>query len=178
MSERIDQARRTALRLTGLVVAGIAGCATDDSSDETGTQQGDGTDVEPAAGTSTTATLDLREANVTAVEVEQRDESVRFSVTLYHDDDGEDRYANWWQVESLDGERFGRRKLLHAHSTDPFTRSETVDISDGTACVVVRGHDQTHGYGGQAMLVDSDSGETRAINQGSESRSFSEAECP
>jgi hypothetical protein len=33
---------------------------------------------------------------------------------------------------------------------------------------VVRGHDQTHGYGGQAMVVDLTTGETRAVRQGDE----------
>ena len=46
------------------------------------------------------------------------------------------------------------------------------------ACVVVWGHDQTHEYGGQAMLVNVDSGTTAAETQGSERRSFTEADCP
>jgi len=217
MTRGIQQARRRALRLMGLVVAGGAGCATDDTGRETGTQQGSEAESPPPGGTrtvtddagaangvtdtdpagdsgtstepnptaepasteeSTTDSLDLREANVTAVEFEERDGSLRFSVTLYHDDDGEDGYANWWQVESLDGDQLGRRKLLHAHSTDPFTRSETIDVPDGTTCVVVRGHDQTHDYGGQAMLVDLENGETVAVDQGTAPRSFSAEECP
>jgi hypothetical protein len=114
--------------------------------------------------------LDLREANVVDVEF---DDSSRFDVTLYHDDDGEDGYANWWQVETLDGERLGRRELLHAHGTRPFTRSASIAVPDGTAYVVVRGHDQTHGYGGQAMVVDLDTGATEAVRQGPEPRDFS-----
>lgn len=47
-----------------------------------------------------------------------------------------------------------------------------------TACVVVRGHDETHGYGGRAMLVTLDSGATRAVEQGNEAASFTEADCP
>jgi len=125
--------------------------------------------------------LDLREANVVGVELaggggSTGDGSVRFDVTLYHDDDGESGYADWWQVETLDGARLGRRELLHAHSTAPFTRSETVSIPDGTTHVVVRGHDQTHGYGGQAMVVRVDSGETERVRQGPEPRSFSDFE--
>ena len=99
-------------------------------------------------------------------------------MTLYHDDDGEDGYADWWQVEALDGDRFGRRELLHPHSTAPFTRSETVEIPDGTDCVVVRGHDRTHGYGGRAMLVDPGTGATRAVDQGSERRPIGDEDCP
>ena len=118
--------------------------------------------------------LDLREANVVGVEFEQSGGSSRFSVTLYHDDDGESGYADWWQVETLDGEQLGRRTLLHAHSTAPFTRSETVSIPDGVRYVVVRGHDQTHGYGGQAMVVELGTGATEAVRQGPEPQDFSD----
>jgi len=129
-------------------------------------------------GGTTTPGLDLREANVTAVEFEGGDGSYDFDVTLYHDDDGEDGYADWWQVESLGGEQLGRRTLLHAHSTAPFTRSETIDVPSGTTCVVVRGHDQTHEYGGQAMLVNLDTGATRAVEQGPDPATFDASDCP
>jgi hypothetical protein len=122
--------------------------------------------------------LDLREANVVDVGIDRQDGRVRFEVSLFHDDDGEDEYANWWQVETLDGKRLGRRELLHAHSTAPFTRSETIEIPDGTPCVVVRGHDQIHGYGGQAAIVNLDSGKTVFVRQGSEKRSFEASACP
>ncbi|WP_435347738.1 hypothetical protein [Haloarchaeobius sp. HRN-SO-5] len=167
--------RRTVLAGTGSVLAGaLAGCSGSGdgvSTDSQGPADDDPTDddaqTDPATGTGGTTTdcLDLREANVTAVSVEQSGEAVRFSVTLYHDDDGEDGYADWWQVETLDGERLGRRDLAHPHGTREFTRSATVDVGDAT-CVVVRGHDQTHGYGGQAMVVDLATGDTRAVRQG------------
>ena len=99
-------------------------------------------------------------------------------MTLFHDDDGEDGYANWWQVETLDGERLGRRELVHPHSTAPFTRSATIDVPGDVACVVVRGHDQTHGYGGRAVLVDVGTGATSAVRQGPEPRAFGPADCP
>jgi hypothetical protein len=124
------------------------------------------------------ADLDLREANVTAVAVRSDGGDVRFDVALYHDDDGEDGYANWWQVEALDGTRLGRRDLLHAHGTREFTRSATVSVPEGATCVVVRGHDQTHGYGGRAMLVNLDSGATRPVEQGPEPRAVDGADCP
>jgi hypothetical protein len=120
-----------------------------------------------------TGDLDLREANVVGVEFERSGDAYRFSVTLYHDDDGEDGYANWWQVETLDGTRLGRRDLLHAHSTAPFTRSETVSVPADTGDVVVRGHDQTHGYGGQAVVVDLETGTTHVVAQGPEPRDLS-----
>lgn len=117
--------------------------------------------------------LDLREANVTAVDFESLSASTyRFSVTLIHDDAGEAGYANWWQVETTDGRMLGRRELLHAHGTREFTRSETIEIPSGTTRVVVRGHDQTHGYGGRAVIVNLETGELEAVRQGPEQQSF------
>ena len=90
---------------------------------------------------------------------------------------GESGYANWWQVERLDGTRLGRRELLHAHSQQPFTRSETIAIPAEVRCAVVRGHDETHEYGGQLLMVDLDSGEMRAIEQGPDPRPVDESDC-
>lgn len=84
-------------------------------------------------------------------------------MTLYHDDDGE---------------RLGRRELGHPHSTAPFTRSETVGVPGETACVVVRGHDRTHEYGGRAVLVNLERGATRGVSQETEPRSFAGVDCP
>jgi hypothetical protein len=122
--------------------------------------------------------LDLREANVVGVDIEEQGESCTFDVTLHHDDDGEDGYANWWQVERLDGTRLGRRELTHPHSQQPFTRSTTVEIPTEVDCVVVRGHDQTHGYGGQAAVVGLDAGETQLTDQGQERQSLDAGDCP
>ena len=117
--------------------------------------------------------LDLREANVTAVDYESLGGNrYRFNVTLIHDDDGEPGYANWWQVETMDGRQLGRRELLHGHGTREFTRSEIIDIPEGTTRVVVRGHDQAHEYGGQVMIVDLETGETETVRQGPEPESF------
>jgi len=153
--------------------------------DTTTTAGADDTDVTDrdtdttATGTETDADggLDLREANVVGVEFDRQGSRYTFDVTLHHDDGGEDGYANWWQVERLAGSRVGRRKLLHPHSNQPFTRSDSFEIVEAR-CVVVRGHDQTHGYGGRAMLVNLETGATRAVDQGSEPQSFSESDCP
>ncbi|GCF12134.1 hypothetical protein Harman_00690 [Haloarcula mannanilytica] len=192
--------RRSALAVLGSSLAALAGCGgfQVESGEETSTDGGGGNQpteipvtadrTEPPEGqtggttenpTTTAPDLDLREANVVGVEI--TDESggdYRFDVTLYHDDDGEEGYANWWQVETLGGDQLGRRDLLHAHSTAPFTRSETIAVPDDVACVVVRGHDQTHGYGGQAMTVAVPGGATRAIQQGSERQTVAESDCP
>jgi len=145
--------------------------ATDTETDTTETDT-------PASTTVATTTLDRREANVVGVEFEPVDGGIKFGVSLNHDDNGEDGYADWWQVERLDGTQLGRRELLHAHANQPFTRWETIEIPAVVTCVVVRGHDQTHGYGGVAMLVSLDSGELRSIDQGSEPQSFETSDCP
>jgi hypothetical protein len=166
MAPRQDLSRRRLLSSLPALVA-VAGCA----GDEGGSPPENG---DENAGEE----LDLREANVVDVAFEKRDETYTFDVTLHHDDDGEEGYANWWQIEGLDGTRLGRRDLSHAHSQQPFTRSETVEIPPEVTCVVVRGHDQTHEYGGRAMLIDLDSGASRAVAQGSQSRSFDTDGCP
>ncbi len=150
--------------------AGLAGCTATDA-------RGPGRETTPPDTTTddaatTAGELDLREANVTRVSVEPADGRFRLSVTLYHDDDGEDGYADWWQVETLDGERLGRRSLAHPHGTRPFTRSTTVELP--TDRVVVRGHDQTHGYGGRAAIVAIPDGAVEFVDQGPERRSFAD----
>ncbi|MGM0590301.1 MAG: hypothetical protein ACQETI_01510 [Halobacteriota archaeon] len=146
----------------------------DDGVETDGEQTGAPTD----GGETTDDELDLREANVVDVAFEAQDDGeYRFDVTLHHDDDGEDGYANWWQVETLDGERLGRRELLHAHSAQPFTRLETISVPTDTHCVVVRGHDQTHEYGGQAVVVNFETGATTPVRQGPDPRGFADFDC-
>ncbi|SFH77121.1 hypothetical protein SAMN04488066_1284 [Halorubrum aquaticum] len=160
----------------GLTLAFLAGCVDRDPTDPgvggSGSPEGNGSEPPESE------ELDLREANVVDVAFETAADGYAFDVTLHHDDEGEDGYANWWQIERIDGTRLGRRDLLHAHTQQPFTRSETVSIPDDAGCVVVRGHDQTHGYGGLAALVELDSGARRFVDQGPEPRSFGEDDCP
>jgi hypothetical protein len=169
--------RRRLLTVSGSVLAGLAGCTGD--ADATATEGETAADDSDAGsdGDAQSADLDLREANVVAVGVEEVDGGYRFDVTLVHDDDGEEGYADWWQVETLDGERLGRRELAHAHGTREFTRSATVPVPDGTACVVVRGHDRTHGYGGRAVIVNVETGSESGVRQGPERQSVADRGC-
>jgi hypothetical protein len=159
--------RRRFVALAGAsALAASAGCSASPGESDAAAQ---------ANATTTTLSaesLDLREANVVGVEHEGDGDAYQFSVTLFHDDEGEQGYAYWWQVETLSGDRLGRRDLLHAHGTERFTRSENVEIPAGTRYVVVRGHDETHGYGGRAVVVDLDEGTTEGLRQGPEPRTF------
>lgn len=83
--------------------------------------------------------------------------SWRFDVTVRHDDEGWDHYANLWQVvhpETL--EVYGERELLHPHDNEqPFTRSRSgITIPDDQTVVRVRARCETHGFGGREVLVD------------------------
>ena len=100
--------------------------------------------------------LDLREANVLdVVSTLLPDGMVRFDVTMVHDDAGEaPSFADRWVVEDLEGNLLGERILLHAHGSEPFTRSATIPIPETISVVVVRGHDALHGFGGQAIRLD------------------------
>jgi hypothetical protein len=174
--------RRAFLTGSGMVIAGIAGCTGNEERDpktETAgpTESPEGTDVSETDRMG--EDLDLREANVIDVGIEPDDDgTVRFDVTLFHDDAGEDGYANWWQVETMDRTRLGRRELLHAHGTEPFTRTTTIDVPSQVTCVVIRGHDQTHKYGGQVLLVNVETGNSRTVRQGPEAKQFAELDCP
>lgn len=182
--------RRLVTGIAGFVsLAGCLGIGEDSSPPgaETETITADSNDTTTAADEPATSMvtdvegsdLDVREANVMAVEFDSVATSTyRFDVTLFHDDEGEDGYADWWQVEDLDGDSLGRRELRHAHGTREFTRSERIDVPSGVTCVVVRGHDEIHGYGGRAAVVNLDSGQTEPIDQGAERTAVDSSACP
>jgi hypothetical protein len=81
----------------------------------------------------------------------------RFSVTVEHNDQGWDHYADIWQVvhpETL--EVYGVRELLHPHDNEqPFERSQSgIAIPSDVDTVLVRAACNKHDYRGQAILVD------------------------
>ena len=80
-----------------------------------------------------------------------------FSVTLRHDDEGWDHYADLWEVVHPEsGTILGERVLAHPHDNEqPFTRSQSgIEIPTGLERVVVRSKCTVHGYGGRSILVD------------------------
>ncbi|WP_419913525.1 hypothetical protein [Hoeflea sp.] len=97
------------------------------------------------------------EVEVVAVDAERQSSGLwRFSVTLLHDDEGWDHYADRWDVVGPDGTVYGKRVLAHPHENEqPFTRSLSgVEIPDGVTSVTVRGHDSVHGLGGKELVVE------------------------
>lgn len=95
-------------------------------------------------------------ADVLDVDVSCNSDSIcRFDVTVRHDDEGWEHYANQWEVLSPDGEILATRKLMHPHDNEqPFTRSlDNAKIPGGLLEVLVRAHDLIHGYGGKGIVV-------------------------
>jgi hypothetical protein len=78
--------------------------------------------------------------------------SYQFSVTLKSPDSGCDRYADWWEVVTAEGELVYRRILAHSHVDEqPFTRSGgPVDVTPEDA-LFVRAHMSAGGYAGTAQ---------------------------
>lgn len=80
----------------------------------------------------------------------------RFDVTVRHDDEGWEHYADSWEVVDPNGRLITRRVLRHPHvGQASFTRSQVgFSIPDHLEWVTVRGHDKIHGYGGAEKKVE------------------------
>ncbi len=92
---------------------------------------------------------------VTAVQA--TDATWRFDVTVEHNDEGWDHYANAWQVvDPREMQAIGERVLLHPHDNEqPFTRSLSgIRIPVELTTVIVRARCEQHGFGGQTVLID------------------------
>ncbi len=96
------------------------------------------------------------EADVVRAEATVNGEGVySFSVTVKHDDEGWDHYADRWEVLTPEGKLLGSRVLMHPHvGEQPFTRSlYGVDIPPGVEEVLVRAHDSVHEFGGKTFIL-------------------------
>src|SRR5210317_921595 len=96
------------------------------------------------------------EADVIKVDVKRTGgDTYFFKVTVRHEDEGWDHYANKWDVVAPDGTILGTRTLYHPHVDEqPFTRSlSDVKISESITEVTIRAHDSVHEYGGQTVIV-------------------------
>ena len=79
-----------------------------------------------------------------------------FSVTLKHNDEGWDHYANEWQVLAPDSKILATRTLYHPHVNEqPFTRGTSgVEIPKEITTVYVIAKDTVHGLSSKAVEVD------------------------
>ena len=97
------------------------------------------------------------EANVLEVNViPSAGNTFSFEVTVEHEDEGWDHYADAFEVLSPDGEVLAVRTLYHPHVNEqPFTRSlGNVVIPYHIGEVIIRAHDSVHEYGGEEIRVE------------------------
>lgn len=97
------------------------------------------------------------EADVLGVEVSCNSDSIcQFDVTVKHDDEGWEHYANRWEVLNRNGEILATRELAHPHDNEqPFTRSlRGVRFPENLSEVIIRAHDLVHAYGGREFVVE------------------------
>jgi len=95
-------------------------------------------------------------ADVLKVEINKMNANLyQFKVTVSHDDEGWEHYADKWDVLTPDGKILGSRTLFHPHVEEqPFTRSLVgVRVPEGVHQVTVRAHDRPDGYGGKTITV-------------------------
>lgn len=97
------------------------------------------------------------EADVIKVEVKMKDNNIyNFDVTVSHQDEGWDHYADKWDIISPDGTVLSTRTLHHPHVNEqPFTRSlSAVKVPEEVDDVTVRAHDSVHEYGGKVVTLE------------------------
>ena len=98
-------------------------------------------------------------ADVQSVKVVKSGNTYRFQVTVSSPDTGCNKYADWWEILTVEGELLTRRILLHSHVNEqPFTRSGELSEIDESQILIIRAHMNTDGYGGQAMIGSIQSG--------------------
>ncbi len=99
----------------------------------------------------------LEYAQVAKVKTSKRaDGSYCFDVTVRHNDEGWNHYADGWEVLDINGNHLATRVLGHPHEQEqPFTRSKCgIDIPKDVSKVVVRAKCNKHGFGGKSYIVD------------------------
>ena len=146
---------RTSKILTGGAIALwlLASCSTMPSTREVKKAKEASAPVSIQESSDSMQSFEMTESSrVTAVEMTPSGSGYRFAVTVESDETGCDRYADWWEVMTPEGELLYRRILAHSHVDEqPFTRSGgPVEIGEDDV-VVVRSHVSSDGYSAQAM---------------------------
>ena len=111
---------------------------------------------EASVGSSITVAGEEGCADVIDARIDGGDGRFTVSATVRSADTGWDKYADLWQVQTIDGEVLGERVLAHPHETEqPFTRSlGGVSIPVDVADVVIVARDSIAGFCGSAFTVE------------------------
>ena len=93
------------------------------------------------------------------------DKTWSFAVTLKHNDEGWDHYANEWQVLAPDNKILATRTLYHPHVNEqPFTRNTSgVKIPADMTTVYIIAKDTVHGLAKKAAEINLKTNEVNAI---------------
>ena len=109
--------------------------------------------------------------SATRTKTEESVDTWRFSVTVRHNDEGWDHYADRWQViHKESGILLGERVLLHPHDSEqPFERSQSgIVMPMCLENVIVRAACTVHGFGGREIVLNlskTDTGENFVISR-------------
>lgn len=165
-TETARSGRRDLLAAGGGVAAALlAGCSgvLPGGDDEPNGNQTDGNSTGTATPEGPTS-----ETDVTGLQYKTDGSTRTFYVTLAPSDAG----ADWWQVETLGGEKLARKAFDQPRTGDRFTSTKQLELGEETTAVVVRGHSAETGYGGQVMLADLEEGFIALEKQGNDAASF------
>lgn len=174
---RPASARRRALLAAGATAAAtaLAGCSLDLLPGDPAPEPATGTptdtsrgaaDEGPAGGVS--SPTPTPEVDVVGLLFREAEGGRRFEVTLSAPPTSGG--ADWWQLETADGERLVRHSLEAPRIEDRFTTARRVELPDDATRVVVRAHGVDVGYGGRAMVADLRIREIAVHDQGPEPR--------
>lgn len=95
----------------------------------------------------TTVSSKNTQAQITDVNATGETNNYTFAVTVSSPDTGCDRYADWWEVVTPEGELVYRRVLLHSHVNEqPFQRTGGIVPIQSDQEVIVRVHMSDTGY--------------------------------
>ena len=103
-----------------------------------------------------------KSAEVTDVSATGEANNYTFAVTIASPDTGCDRYADWWEIITPEGELLYRRVLLHSHVDEqPFTRTGGTVAVNSQQDIIIRVHMSDLGYSSIAHRGTVESGFTR-----------------
>jgi len=140
-----------ALLLAGMLV--IAACTASGGATDTSTRTAAESTI---ATTSATSPGTAGCADVVDASIEPTSGGFRVSVTLLTADTGWEKYADAWEVRTIDGTVLGTRVLAHPHVDEqPFTRSlNGVAIPPAVTSVEIAARDSIEGFCGTTLVVN------------------------